>query len=91
MKSIKILMAVVACMLLINVATPVLASDAVTITGTVESMDDGFVILAADADYKVEGMDVSGMVGKEVKATGTVTESEGTKTIAVTAVEEVTE
>jgi len=59
------------------------------ITGTVEQTDQGVVIASDVGQYFVAGQDLSEMVGKKVKATGTVTEAEGRKTINVTSVTEV--
>jgi len=89
MKLSKLLVAVMACLFVLNFVSPLMAADPVTIEGTVEKVEGGFVIQAADADYKVAGVDVAAMVGKKVKATGTVAEEAGAKTITATAVEEV--
>jgi TRAP-type uncharacterized transport system substrate-binding protein len=61
------------------------------ITGTVEQTDQGVVITSEGegGQYLVAGQDLSAMVGKKVKASGTVTEAEGRKTITVTSVTEV--
>ena len=61
------------------------------ITGTVEQTDQG-VVIASEGEggqYLVAGQDLSAMLGKKVKASGTVTEAEGRKTINVTSVTEV--
>jgi hypothetical protein len=54
------------------------------ITGTVEKTDAGLIIKAGEADYLVAGQDLSAMLGKRVKATGTVAEAQGQKTLTVT-------
>ena len=61
------------------------------ITGTVEQTDQGVVITSEGegGQYLVAGQDLSAMVGKKVKASGTVTEAEGRKTITVTSATEV--
>jgi hypothetical protein len=62
----------------------------ITITGTVEETDTGFMIMGFDGeDYYVAGKDLSPMIGKEVEVTGTVTENEGVKTLRVITVKEV--
>ena len=58
------------------------------ITGTVEKTDAGLIIKAGEADYLVAGQDLSSMVGKKVKATGTVAEAQGQKTLTVTSFSE---
>lgn len=61
-----------------------------TITGTVEKTDQGIVISAQDGDnYLVKGKDLTDMVGKTVKAIGTMAEGDSGKTITVMSVEEV--
>ena len=63
-----------------------------SITGTVEKTEQGIVISADDGDtYKVQGQDLSKMVGKTVKATGTLSEDEGGKTLTIISVEAVQE
>lgn len=59
------------------------------ITGTVEQTDQGVVIASDEGQYLVAGQDLSSKLGMKVKATGTVTEAEGRKTITVTSVTEV--
>jgi hypothetical protein len=59
------------------------------ITGTVEQTDQGVVIASEGGQYLVAGQDLSSKLGMKVKATGTVTEAEGRKTINVTSVTEV--
>lgn len=58
------------------------------ITGTVEKTDAGLIIKADEGDYLVAGQDLSGMVGKRVKATGMVAEDMGKKTLSVTSCSE---
>jgi hypothetical protein len=61
-----------------------------TISGTVEQSAQGFVISADDGQtYMVQGSDLSKMVGKTVKATGTLEEGQSGKTINVTKIEEI--
>jgi hypothetical protein len=85
------LLAVVTIIGLVSVAG-VMASDQQTISGTIEKGDNGFVIAADDGiTYAVQGKDLSAMVGKSVKATGTLSESATGKTIAVIKVVEIKE
>ena len=60
------------------------------ITGTVEQTDKGVVITSEGegGQYLVAGQDLSSMVGKKVKATGTVAEAQGQKTLTVTSFSE---
>ena len=61
-----------------------------SITGTVEKTDHGIVIAADDGNtYIVMGQDLSGLVGKTVKATGTLAEGQSGKTVTVISVEPV--
>lgn len=70
-------------------ATGVIAGDQ-SVTGTVEKTDQGIVIAADDgATYIVMGKDLSEMVGKTVKATGTLAEGATGKTLTVISVEPV--
>ncbi len=63
-----------------------------SITGTVEKTDQGIVISAVDGDtYLVMGKDLSEMVGKTVKATGTLAEGQSGKTFTIISVEPVKE
>ena len=63
-----------------------------TLTGIVEQGDQGIVLSADDGEtYIVQGQDLSGMVGKTVKATGTLSEDASGKTITITNVEEIKE
>ena len=60
------------------------------ITGTVEQTVKGVVITSEGegGQYLVAGQDLSSMVGKKVKATGTVAEAQGQKTLTVTSFSE---
>lgn len=70
-------------------ATGAIAGDN-SITGMVEKTDQGIVISADDGDtYIVMGKDLSEMVGKTVKATGTLAEGKSGKTLTVISVEPV--
>lgn len=73
-------------------AAPLAFAGEKSITGTVEQTDQGIVISAADGDtYLVSGQDLAPMVGKTVKATGTLEESDAGKTLTIISVEEVNE
>lgn len=83
------LLAVVAVVGLLLVSNAV-AADEETISGTIMETDEGIVLSADDgAIFKVEGQDLSDMVGKNVTITGTLTEGESGKTITVINVEEI--
>jgi hypothetical protein len=70
-------------------ATGAIAGDN-SITGTVEQTDAGIVISADDgATYIVMGKDLTEMVGKTVKATGTLAEGKSGKILTVISVEPV--
>lgn len=76
----------IACFLV----TPFALANDQSITGKVEQSDQGIVITADDGDtYIVAGKDLSDMVGKTVKATGTLAEGESGKTLNIVSVEEV--
>lgn len=64
------------------------ADTELTIQGTIEQSDAGLVIVADDGEYQLSGQDLSAMVGKQVKVTGTLTEGEGVRMIKVMSVEE---
>ncbi len=84
------LLAVVTIIGLLSVAGAMAAEE--TVTGIIEQGDQGIVITADDGEtYMVQGQDLSGMVGKSVKATGTLGEDMSGKTITVTSVEEISE
>lgn len=59
------------------------------ITGTVVNFSSGYAIANDGGWYLVADYDVSGLLGKAVTATGSITEKDGVKTINVTSVEEV--
>lgn len=83
-------MAVVLVIGLLSVAGAMAAEE--TITGIVEQGDQGIVLSADDGEtYMVQGQDLSTMVGKSVKATGTLAEGTSGKTITITSVEELKE
>jgi len=97
MNKMKKMINLVVCAMLISffAAGMVIAQDkpasketTVTVTGAVEKTDAGICIKAEDGVYTVAGQDLAAMVGKKVKATGTVTEGPKGKTLSVTAVEE---
>jgi hypothetical protein len=70
--------------------TGAMAADEQTISGTIEKGDAGIVLTADDGmTYAVQGKDLSDMVGKSVKATGTLSESDSGKTISVIKVVEI--
>jgi len=70
-------------------AGPAISADRMTIMGTVN--DDYQIVTDDEKVYEVaeteKGDEVVKLVGKKVKVTGTVEESEGTKIITVTAYE----
>ena len=64
-------------------ATDVIAGDD-SITGTVAKTEQGTVITSENGDtYIVMGKDLSAMVGKTLKVTGTLTENEAGKVITL--------
>lgn len=70
-------------------AAGVVAGDS-RITGTVEKTDNGIVIAADDGTtYNVMGADLTEMIGKTIKATGTVSEGATGKVLIVNSVEPV--
>ena len=70
-------------------ATGAIAGDN-SITGTVEKTEKGIVISADNGDqYIVMGKDLTTMVGKTVKATGTLAEGKSGKILTVISVEPV--
>lgn len=73
---------------LVGVA-PALAGD--TVTGTIQQGDSGLVLEAADGNYILAGQDLSDLVGKKIKVTGTIADSEAGKTLTVMSFEEVQE
>lgn len=85
------LMKWLAVMLIVGLlaATGAIAGDN-SITGTVEKTEKGIVISADNGDqYIVMGKDLSTMVGKTVKATGTLAEGKSGKILTVISVEPV--
>jgi hypothetical protein len=60
-----------------------------SIMGTVMKTDAGLVLKTAEGNLIISGEDLSDMVGKTVKATGTITEGVKGKTITVISAEEV--
>jgi hypothetical protein len=88
-----IIIAICALSLALVGATVVVAQDEggkIVITGTVEETDTGLVIVGDDGeDYYVAGKDLSAMIGKDVEATGTVSENDGVKTLRLITVKEV--
>ncbi len=60
----------------------------IEISGMVEQVDDGIVIVTDLGKYNVVGQDLSAMVGKTVNVTGAVEESGGQYTINVLSVSE---
>jgi hypothetical protein len=66
---------------------PAMEAKPMTLSGTVEKTDAGIVIASDMGKFLVSGQDLSGMVGKMVKVTGTVQESPGNPTIQITSVE----
>ena len=84
------LLAVITIIGLLSVAGAMAAEE--TLTGVIEQGDQGIVLSADDGEtYMVQGQDLSGMVGKSVKATGTLAEGMSGKTITITSVEEIKE
>lgn len=88
----SIIMIICALAIVMVGAAMVVAQDEgekIAITGTVEQTDAGLVIMGDDGEqYNVSGKDLSAMVGKDVEAIGTVTESEGVKTLRLITVKE---
>ena len=81
-------LAVVMIIGLLTVASAIAAEE--TLMGTIEKGDQGIVLSADDGEtYMVQGQDLSDMVGKSVKATGTLAEGMSGKTITITKVEEI--
>ena len=64
-----------------------------SVTGVVHKSDTGEMMIKADdgMDYMVEGEDLSSMVGKTVKVTGTLEEKADVTSIKVMKMEEVKE
>ena len=69
------------------VASSVAVAGQTEVTGKIEKSDNGIVIMADSGDtYRVMGQDLSKMVGKTVKAMGTLAEDSSGKTITVISV-----
>jgi hypothetical protein len=62
-----------------------------TLMGTVVKQGGRFVIEADDGDYILVGKDVSGLVGKLVEVTGTVTGSDKGDVLKVKSIQELAE
>lgn len=72
------------------VASSVAVAGQAEVTGKIEKSDQGIVITADSGDtYRVMGKDLSKMVGKTVKAMGTLAEDKSGKTITVMSIEPV--
>jgi hypothetical protein len=83
------LLAVAAVVGLLFVPIAVAAEDQ-SISGTLMESDQGIVLSTDDGEiYNVAGQDVSDMVGKYVRVTGTLTEDETGRTITVVGIEEI--
>jgi hypothetical protein len=85
------LMKCLAVMLIVGltVVTGAIAGDS-SVTGMVEKTDNGIVISADDgAKYSIMGADLTEMIGKTVKATGTLSEGASGKVLTVISVEPV--
>lgn len=84
---------IAAMMLVIGfLATSLAIAGEESITGVVGQTEQGIVISADDGvSYLVQGQDLSAMVGKTLKATGTLSEGETGKVITVTQIEEISE
>ena len=59
-----------------------------SIVGTVEATDAGLMLKAGDGDYMLAGEDMSAMIGKMVKVTGSFSESGSGTTLHVMSFEE---
>ncbi len=81
----SIIKLIISIVLISFAAAPMaLADEQTVVTGTLEQTGAGFVIKAGDGDYLLEleaGQDVSALVGKSVKALGTVSEGDTGKVI----------
>lgn len=94
MKAHRVVKGVLAAALVVGLLFTVTAVAAESsFTGMVDKNDEGAFILSADdgEDYIISGSDVSSMVGKTVKITGTLSEDTEPKTITVMSIEEVEE
>jgi hypothetical protein len=73
-------------------STVAIAAEEQAVTGTVEQTDQGFIITSdAGERYMVMGQEdaLSGMVGKQVVATGTVEEGAEGKSLNISSIEEI--
>jgi hypothetical protein len=84
----KLIIGLVTVVCLVGIA-PVMAADSVT--GTIQQGDNGLVLQADDGEYILAGQDLSDMVGKKIKVTGTIEDSDAGKTLTVMSFEEVME
>lgn len=83
-------MTLMMCALFVSVAATGFAMVAEeSVVGEVVNSSSGYAIATEGGYYMVDGYDVSGLIGKTVKATGSVSEEGGGKTIHVTSVEEI--
>ena len=89
----KIIVWMLATAFLVFVATPCMASTSATIVGTVSS--DYTIVTDDEQVYEIgegeKGDAVTELVGKKVRVTGEVAESDGTKIITVAAYEVIEE
>lgn len=74
-------------------ATGAVAEDKTTIIGMVDVNANDMIIIAADdgEDYLVKGKDLSSMIGKTIKVTGTLEEGDDAQSITVMEMEEIEE
>jgi len=56
------------------------------IQGTVVKTEDGIVIFSDKGSYVVAGQDLEGLVGKNVRVTGTIEEADGQSVVTVSSV-----
>lgn len=59
------------------------------VVGRIEEINSQIILMTEESDYRVAGIDLTPMVGKKVRVTGTVTEKEGEFTITVRSATEV--
>ncbi len=94
MKTKTIIGAIMALTLVLGfLFTTGVAAENKTITGMVDVNDSDMIIISADdgEDYLVKGRDLTEMIGKAVKVTGTLEEGGDAKTITVMEMEEIEE
>jgi hypothetical protein len=73
-------------------STVAIAAEEQAVTGTIEQTDQGFVITSdAGEKFMLMGQEdaLSGMVGKQVVATGTVEEGAEGKSLSISSIQEV--